>query len=194
MRAAVNTTYGPPEVVRVIDVDMPTVGDDEVLVKVHATTVNRTDCGFRVRQAVLRQGLQRARPAEGTEGSHYALVERLGADRVVDYTAVDFTEDDHIFDAVLDVVGTSSFGRCKRLLKARGIYLSLDLGPLSQNPLLALVTPLFRGRRVMFRTEDRQRRHQRRALIAVRRTIDADVAPDEQQDRGELHPSADLRG
>jgi NADPH:quinone reductase-like Zn-dependent oxidoreductase len=113
---------------------------------------------------------------------------------VVDYTAVDFTEDDHTFDAVLDVVGTSSFGRCKRLLKARGIYLSLDLGPLSQNPLLALVTPLFRGRRVMFRTEDRQRRHQRRALIAVRRTIDADVAPDEQQDRGELHPSADLRG
>jgi NADPH:quinone reductase-like Zn-dependent oxidoreductase len=47
-------------------------------------------------------------------------------------------------------VGKSSFGRCKRLLKPGGIYLSTDLGPLSQNPILALVTPLFGGRRVMF--------------------------------------------
>ena len=51
---------------------------------------------------------------------------------------------------VLDAVGKSSFGRCKRLLKPRGIYLSSDLGPLSQNPILALVTPLFGGKRVMF--------------------------------------------
>jgi hypothetical protein len=35
-------------------------------------------------------------------------------------------------------------------LKPGGIYLSSELGPLSQNPLLALVTPLFRGKRVMF--------------------------------------------
>jgi NADPH:quinone reductase-like Zn-dependent oxidoreductase len=47
-------------------------------------------------------------------------------------------------------VGKSSFGRCKRLLKPRGIYLSSDLGPKGQNPILALVTPLLRGRRVMF--------------------------------------------
>jgi hypothetical protein len=51
---------------------------------------------------------------------------------------------------VLDAVGKSSFGRCKRLLKPRGIYLSTDLGPLSQNPILALITPLFGGRKVMF--------------------------------------------
>ena len=31
-----------------------------------------------------------------------------------------------------------------------GIYLSSDLGPLSQNPLLALITPLFGGKKVMF--------------------------------------------
>ena len=47
MRAAVHTRYGPPDVVRVVDVPTPTPGDNEVLVKVHATTVNRTDCGFR---------------------------------------------------------------------------------------------------------------------------------------------------
>ena len=35
-------------------------------------------------------------------------------------------------------------------MKPRGIYLSSDLGPLSQNPTLALVTPLSGGKRVMF--------------------------------------------
>ena len=47
MRAAVRTSYGPPDVVRTAEVDKPTPKDDQVLVKVHATTVNRTDCGFR---------------------------------------------------------------------------------------------------------------------------------------------------
>ena len=47
MKAAVHTRYGPPDVVRITDVDKPAVTDHEVLVKVHATTVNRTDCGFR---------------------------------------------------------------------------------------------------------------------------------------------------
>jgi NADPH:quinone reductase-like Zn-dependent oxidoreductase len=81
---------------------------------------------------------------------HMELVSGLGADRVVDYTAGDFTRDDQAYDVVLDAVGKSSFGRCRRLLKPGGIYLSSDLGPLSQNPILALVTPLFRGKKVMF--------------------------------------------
>jgi NADPH:quinone reductase-like Zn-dependent oxidoreductase len=81
---------------------------------------------------------------------HLELVRGLGADRVIDYTADDFTKDQQRYDVVLDAVGKSSFGRCKRLLKPRGIYLSSDLGPLSQNPILALITPLFGGKRVMF--------------------------------------------
>jgi NADPH:quinone reductase-like Zn-dependent oxidoreductase len=51
---------------------------------------------------------------------------------------------------VLDAVGKSSFGRCRRLLEPGGAYLSSDLGPLSQNPILALVTPLLGGKKVMF--------------------------------------------
>ena len=47
MRAIVNTKYGPPEIVRLMEVDKPVPGDNEILIKVHATTVNRTDCGFR---------------------------------------------------------------------------------------------------------------------------------------------------
>jgi NADPH:quinone reductase-like Zn-dependent oxidoreductase len=78
------------------------------------------------------------------------LVKGLGADWVVDYTTEDFTRDEQTYDVVLDAVGKSSFGRCRRLLRPRGVYLSTDLGPLSQNPFLALLTPLFGRRRVMF--------------------------------------------
>ena len=81
---------------------------------------------------------------------HVELVRGLGADRVIDYTAEDFTKDAQTYDVVLDAVGKSSFGRCKRLLKPRGIYVSSDLGPWAQNPILALVTPLFGGKKVMF--------------------------------------------
>jgi NADPH:quinone reductase-like Zn-dependent oxidoreductase len=264
MKAAVHTSYGPPDVVRVAEVAKPTPKDNELLVRVHATTVNRTDCGIRAAKPFIVRlftGLVRPRitvlgnefagdveavgggvtsfevgdrlfgfngtsfgahaehmtipegglvatmparltyeeAAPGTEGSHYALslirrarihkgqdvlvnggtgaigsaavqllkhlganvtavcrtehlelVRDLGADRVIDYTAEDFTRDGRTYDVVVDAVGKSSFGRCRRLLKPRGAYLSTDLGPLSQNPILALVTPLFGGKRVMF--------------------------------------------
>jgi NADPH:quinone reductase-like Zn-dependent oxidoreductase len=97
---------------------------------------------------LLRQVGARVTAVCGTE--HVELVRGLGADRVVDYTAEDFTKDEQAYDAVLDAVGKSSFGRCRRLLKPRGIYVSSDLGPLSQNPILALITPLFGGKRVRF--------------------------------------------
>lgn len=45
MKAAVVERYGPPEVVQVRQVPKPSPGAGEVLVRVHAATVNRTDCG-----------------------------------------------------------------------------------------------------------------------------------------------------
>jgi NADPH:quinone reductase-like Zn-dependent oxidoreductase len=248
--------------VHVADVTVPVVGAGEVRVAVHATTVNRTDCGLRagkpffvraftgpfrprarilgnefagvvesVGEAVSRfsvgdrvfgysrrfgahaellvvpqEGLIAAVPAglslrdvaAGTEGAHYALsviwkagirggqdvlvngatggigsaavqlladlgarvtavcgaeyvdlVSGLGADGVIDRDAVDFTKDEHRYDVVFDAVGKSSFGRCRRLLKPRGLYLTTDLGPWSQNVVLPVVTRLGRGRRVM---------------------------------------------
>jgi NADPH:quinone reductase-like Zn-dependent oxidoreductase len=264
MKAAVHSRYGPPDVVRVMEIDKPTPKDGELLVRVHATTVNRTDCAYRAASPFFMRfvsGLRRPNApvlgnefageveavgdgvtsfnvgdrvfgynegafgahaeymtipeggsvavmpanstfeevAPGTEGSHYALsmikaaqiqsrqdvlvygatgaigsaavqllkglganvtavcgtanvalVERLGADRIIDYTAQDFTDDEQTYDVVLDAVGKSSFNRCRRLLKPRGIYLSSELGHLSQNPFLALVTPLLRGKKVMF--------------------------------------------
>jgi NADPH:quinone reductase-like Zn-dependent oxidoreductase len=47
MKAAVYTKYGPPDVVQIKEVEKPTPKDNEVLIKLQATTVSRTDCGFR---------------------------------------------------------------------------------------------------------------------------------------------------
>ncbi len=47
MRAIVYTKYGPPEVAQLMEVDKPIPKDNEVLIKVYASTVNRTDAGFR---------------------------------------------------------------------------------------------------------------------------------------------------
>ena len=264
MKAAVQTRYGPPEVVQISEIDKPTIKADELLIKVHATTVNRTDCGFRSAKpfivrffsgltrpratvlgnefagvveevgsavvsfgvgdrvfgynddrfgahaeymsisesqplATIPEGLAFEDAAPSTEGSHYALsfiqtakvqagqdvlvygatgaigsaavqllkslgaivtavcstenvklVKGLGADRVVDYMTEDFTQDEQSYHVVIDAVGKSSYGRCKRLLNHNGIYLSSDLGPRSQNPILAIVTPIFGGKRVKF--------------------------------------------
>ena len=244
--------------------EKPTPKDNEVLVQVRATTVNRTDCAYRAARPFFMRfltGLTRPRaevlgtefagvveavgggvtsfkagdrvfgynegrfgahaeymsiPEDGslatmpanvtyqeaapsTEGSHYALahiraakihigqhvlvygatgaigsaavqllkslgaevtavcgtdnvelVRELGADRVLDYTAGDFTRDEQTYNVVLNSVGKSSFSRCRRLLKPGGIYISSELGPLAQNPFLALIAPLHGGKKVMF--------------------------------------------
>jgi NADPH:quinone reductase-like Zn-dependent oxidoreductase len=47
MRAVVHDGYGSPDVLRLADVERPVPNADQVLVKVYATTVTRTDCGLR---------------------------------------------------------------------------------------------------------------------------------------------------
>ena len=47
MKAAVSARYGPPDVVQVQEVATPVPGPDDISIKVHATTVTRTDCGLR---------------------------------------------------------------------------------------------------------------------------------------------------
>jgi len=44
MKAAVRTKYGLPGDLSIKELDVPTPKDDEVLIRVHATTVNRSDC------------------------------------------------------------------------------------------------------------------------------------------------------
>jgi len=74
----------------------------------------------------------------------------LGADRVYDYLKEDFTTDTQRYRVVFDAVGKSTFGACKHLLHRDGVYMSSELGPWMQNPLLALGSVLSTGRKVKF--------------------------------------------
>jgi len=63
-----------------------------------------------------------------------AYVKSLGADRVIDYTQEDFTQNGENYDLIFDVLGKSSYARCKRSLKPHGIYLlaSFKMKPIFQ--------------------------------------------------------------
>ena len=251
MRAVVHDRYGPPDVLRLADVEKPVPNEDEILIRIHATTVNRSDCGWRaahpffsrvftgllrpkrpilgselagvveavgsavtefevgdevfgiksgahaeyvcaresaavahkpaamsfeeaaavcdggiialtcLRKADLREGqsivvygasgsigtaavqLAKAFGAEVTavcNTKNVELVRSLGADEVVDYTAVDFTRNGKVYDVVFDSVGKHSFRRCRRSVKQGGVYIETDLGYLWHAPLLVLLT------------------------------------------------------
>ncbi|MBC8060154.1 MAG: NAD(P)-dependent alcohol dehydrogenase [Clostridiaceae bacterium] len=264
MKASTYRKYGPPEVLQLKEVEKPTPKDDEVLIRIYATTVNRTDCGFRKPEylvvrlvsglfrpkknilgnemsgeieavgknvktfkpgdqvfglntfkfgthaeyvcisekgsitikpanmsfneaAAVCDGLMLAMTyiriidfknvqkilingASGSIGSacvqlakyygakitavcdtkNIELVKSLGAEKVIDYSKDDFTKDNQIYDVIIDAVGKSSFFRCKNLIKPGGTYFSTELGFLSQNIFLALLTPLFRRKKVLF--------------------------------------------
>ena len=47
MKAAIYKRYGPAEVVQLAEMPKPAIKPDEILIAIHATTVNRTDTGFR---------------------------------------------------------------------------------------------------------------------------------------------------
>lgn len=264
MKAVIHDKYGPPEVLYIGEVTKPIAGENEVLVKIHSTTVNRTDCGFRKPEylivrffsgffkpkykvlgtefsgviesigskvssfkpgdkvfglktysfgahaeyicvketgsialmpenmsfdeaAAVCDGMMLAinyirevdfktnpkiliNGASGSIGSaavqlaiYYGaevtavcntksmdLMRSFGVKHVIDYAKEDFTQLDELFDVVLDSVGKSSFFKCKRILKPKGVYFSSELGYMSQNVFLALLTPLFGGKRVKF--------------------------------------------
>jgi len=80
MRAVVYDRYGPPDVLRLEDVDRPAPDDDQLLVRIHATTVNRTDCGFRSAEFfVTRFFTGVLRPKQRIPGMEFAgVVEAIG--------------------------------------------------------------------------------------------------------------------
>ena len=82
MRAAVYFKYGTPEVVQIKEVAKPTPKDNEVIVKVYATSVNRTDCGFRSgKPYIVRLFSGLLSPRQKILGSDFAgEIESIGKD------------------------------------------------------------------------------------------------------------------
>jgi NADPH:quinone reductase-like Zn-dependent oxidoreductase len=79
MKAIVQTKYGPPEVLQLTEVEKPTPKDYEVLIKVHAVSLNGSDWeGLRGKPLYARLGGLR-KPSEGILGSDIAgRVEMVG--------------------------------------------------------------------------------------------------------------------
>lgn len=67
---------------------------------------------------------------------HLNLPASLGADQVLNYEEVDFTEIGETFDVVFDAVGKTSFFACRPLLKNDGVFAATDLGPAWSNIIL----------------------------------------------------------
>lgn len=102
VKAAVYDRYGPPEVLRIEEVERPVPGDDEVLVKIRAGTVNRTDTGFRSAEYFLSRlytGVRR--PRRRILGSEFAgEIEAIGS------AITEFAVGDRVFGVNVPNYGT----------------------------------------------------------------------------------------
>ncbi|MFZ1704703.1 MAG: NAD(P)-dependent alcohol dehydrogenase [Saprospiraceae bacterium] len=100
MKAAIYTQYGPPDVIQLTNLSKPYPKDDELLIRVYASTVNRTDCGFRSAQYFVSRFFSGLfKPKHQTLGSEFAgIVEQIGSsvsafkvgDKVFGYNDITF--------------------------------------------------------------------------------------------------------
>jgi NADPH:quinone reductase-like Zn-dependent oxidoreductase len=96
MKAFVCEKYGPPEVLQLKEVEKPTVKENEILIKVHATTVNAADCNVRGQSyippglgllAKLMLGFKK--PKISITGSVFAGVVEAAGEKVTSFKAGD---------------------------------------------------------------------------------------------------------
>ena len=80
MKAAVRSRYGPPSVLQVMDIPKPSPKEGEVLVRVQAATVNRTDCGILWgKPFILRFFTGLRKPQYTVTGTDFAgIIEAIG--------------------------------------------------------------------------------------------------------------------
>jgi NADPH:quinone reductase-like Zn-dependent oxidoreductase len=100
MRAVVYDRYGPPEVQRLEEVERPVPKDDEILIRIHATTVNRADCA--TREANRRSGPAVMLISRSVSGLLRPRQRILGSELAGEVAAVgaavsDFTVGDRVF-------------------------------------------------------------------------------------------------
>ncbi len=73
MKAVVNTEYCSPDILRIVEVEKPVPQENEVLIKINATTVETTDtifCGGKDLFARMATGI--TKPKDTTPGSEFA--------------------------------------------------------------------------------------------------------------------------
>jgi NADPH:quinone reductase-like Zn-dependent oxidoreductase len=93
VKAVVHDRYGPPDVLRVEEVERPVPKEDEVLVRTYATTVTRTDTGLRSAEFLISRfftGL--LRPKQKILGLEFA-----GEVVAVGAAVTEFQVGDHVF-------------------------------------------------------------------------------------------------
>ena len=111
MTAVVHDRYGPPQVLRLEQVERPVPNDDEVLVRVRATTVNRTDCHVRAAKPFLWRffGAGLVRPKQRQSGSDFA-----GEVVAVGDAVTTFAVGEHVFGTSGDRFGAHAELLCVR--------------------------------------------------------------------------------
>ena len=98
MKAIVATKYGPPEVLQLKEVDKPTPKEDEVLIRIYATTVTMGDCELRAlkfsffMRLLMRLGFGLRRPRKSIPGQEIA-----GEIESVGKNVTKYSEGDQIF-------------------------------------------------------------------------------------------------
>jgi NADPH:quinone reductase-like Zn-dependent oxidoreductase len=101
MKAVVFDRYGPPEVLRIEEVQRPLPKADEVLIKVHASTVNRTDTGLRSAEYFISRFITGLlRPKRRIPGTELA-----GEVEAVGPAVTGFNVGDHVFGVSASTAG-----------------------------------------------------------------------------------------
>lgn len=131
MRAIVRDVYGPAEVLRTGEVDVPQIGTAEVLLQVRAAGVDRGAWHLMTGQPYLMRllGFGVRRPKNLVPGMEVTgvsstaktdLVRSLGADHVLDYTREDFLDGATRYDVIIDTGGRNRLPRLRRALAPQG--------------------------------------------------------------------------
>jgi NADPH:quinone reductase-like Zn-dependent oxidoreductase len=139
MKAARVHRFGPPEVITLEEMSVPSPGEDEIVVRVAACGVGPWDAWVRAGKSAIEQPLPltlgadlsaqlaKARGARvvgtGTPRS-MDYVRSLGVEQVVDATAPDFTRDIAPVHAVIDTVGGATQRKLLACLAPGGILVS----------------------------------------------------------------------
>ncbi len=83
MRAVICTKYGPPDILQLKEMEKPLPEDNELLIEVHASTVNRTDCGLlRAKPFIVRFFTGIFKPRKSIPGTAFAGIIKAAGEKV----------------------------------------------------------------------------------------------------------------